>query len=86
VVSHKSSIYNENGNNYLEYDSFRQYSSISRKIDSLNMRVMSLMMVSGTSDKETAIRLKVPLSTVPRRSRKLIQNELSTTKLKLICT
>jgi Lrp/AsnC family transcriptional regulator for asnA, asnC and gidA len=72
VVSHKNSIYNENGNNHVKSDSSGPYSSILRKIDSLDMKIMSLM-VSGTSNKEMASRLKVPLSTIQRRGRKLIQ-------------
>jgi DNA-binding Lrp family transcriptional regulator len=44
----------------------------SRKMDPLDIKIMSLM-VSGLPNKQIASKLKVPLSTIQRRTRKLIE-------------
>jgi Lrp/AsnC family transcriptional regulator, regulator for asnA, asnC and gidA len=47
-------------------------SSGARKIDELDFRIMSLM-TQGLTNKEIADRLKIPLSTIQRRTKKLIE-------------
>ena len=50
-----------------------------RKTDSLDMKIMSLML-SGLANKQIATKLKVPLSTIQRRTRKLVQKGIVTVK------
>jgi DNA-binding Lrp family transcriptional regulator len=46
-----------------------------KKIDELDAKMMTLMLM-GHANKEISKRLKVPLSTVQRRTRRLVANEL----------
>lgn len=46
---------------------------MTKKVDALDAKIMSLMIL-GLANKEIAIRLKIPLSTIQRRTRKLIES------------
>ena len=72
VISHNISINKKNDNNHVNSDSFVSASGIKWKMDSLDSKIISLI-INGTTNKEIANRLKVPLSTVQRRTRKLVQ-------------
>jgi Lrp/AsnC family transcriptional regulator for asnA, asnC and gidA len=52
---------------------------MAKKIDNLDLRIVSLM-TFGLANKEIASRLKTPLSTVQRRTRKLIENNVISVK------
>jgi Lrp/AsnC family transcriptional regulator, regulator for asnA, asnC and gidA len=46
---------------------------VTKKVDTLDVKIMSLMIV-GLANKEIATRLKIPLSTIQRRTRKLVES------------
>jgi Lrp/AsnC family transcriptional regulator for asnA, asnC and gidA len=78
VINHNNAVIKKNSNNHINNVSEIKSSPLS-KIDSLDRMIMSLM-VSGLANKQIAIRLKVPLSTIQRRTRKLAQKGIVTFK------
>jgi DNA-binding Lrp family transcriptional regulator len=72
VISHNITINRNNDNNHVNSGSSKSASDVKWKIDPLDEKIMSLMM-NGTTNKEMAKRLKVPLSTIQRRTRRLFQ-------------
>jgi DNA-binding Lrp family transcriptional regulator len=77
VISHYNNVYKSN--NHVNNISFTPSSVSIQKIDTLDRKIMSLML-SGLTNKQIAIKLKVPLSTIQRRTRKLIQKGMVTIK------
>ncbi len=73
---------NNNNNNHVS-KSLSSSSSVefspTRKIDPLDVKIMSLM-ISGLANKQIAARLKVPLSTIQRRTRRLIEKGMISMK------
>jgi DNA-binding Lrp family transcriptional regulator len=67
---------NNNNNNIRVTKSFTSSSAVGsstiKKMDPLDVKIMSLM-VSNLPNKQIASKLKVPLSTIQRRTRKLIE-------------
>jgi DNA-binding Lrp family transcriptional regulator len=81
MINHNSTRSNGNNNNNANNNNRVNKSlasspvvefSPTRKIDPLDVKIMSLM-VSGLPNKQIAGKLKVPLSTIQRRTRKLIE-------------
>ncbi len=79
MFDRQDSIYEKNGNKQVNISSSMSSFPAKNKIDSLDFKIMSLM-VSGLANKEISIELKVPLSTVQRRSRRLIRRGILATK------
>lgn len=65
-------MYKKNNNNHVNSYPYVSSYATKAKIDLLDSKILSLM-ISGLANKEMASRLKVPLSTIQRRTRKLVQ-------------
>jgi DNA-binding Lrp family transcriptional regulator len=72
MINHQKSTYKRNGNNQVKNPSYTSIFPPKNKIDSLDMKIISLM-ITGLANKQISTRLKVPLSTIQRRTRRLVQ-------------
>lgn len=79
MIDHQEGIYEKNGNKQVNISSSTSRFPKENNIDSLDRKIMSLM-ISGLTNKEVSNKLKAPLSTVQRRSRRLIRRGILTMK------
>src|SRR5262249_8834023 len=69
-------------NNSIRINNSKSSSNSLPKIDKLNVQIIELL-IEGHDSKYIAAKTKSPLSTVQRRSRKLFENNLLSTKIEL---
>lgn len=79
MIYHQEGIYEKNGNKQVNISSSTSRFPTENNIDSLDRKIMSSM-VTGLAIKEISNKLKIPLSTVQRRSRRLIRRGIITMK------
>ena len=79
MINHNNNVNKKNDNNRINNGSSAVALVPTRKLDSLDMKIVSLM-ISGLANKQIATKLRVPLSTIQRRTRKLVQKGVVTVK------
>ena len=79
MVDRQESIYEKNSNTQVNISSSTSVFSAKKKTDSVDLKIMSLM-VAGLTNKQISTELKIPLSTVQRRTRRLIRQGIVTTR------
>ncbi|HZD36469.1 MAG TPA: Lrp/AsnC family transcriptional regulator [Nitrososphaeraceae archaeon] len=76
VTSHDNALKRDE-NYYTNNNSSASSYTLIPRVDTLDRKIISLM-ISGLSNKQISTELKVPLSTIQRRSRRLVQKEIIT--------
>ena len=79
MINHQRGIYEKNGNEQANITSSTSRFPSKNMIDSLDLKIVSSM-VDGLANKQISNRLKVPLSTIQRRTRTLIRRGVVTMK------
>ena len=79
MIDHQEGVYEKNENKQVDIASSTSRFPVENKMDPLDVKIMSLM-VTGLANKEISNRLKVPLSTIQRRTRRLIRRGVITMK------
>ena len=82
MIDHQEGLFERNGNEQVNITSSTSTSPVKNKVDSLDLKILSLM-VTGLANKQISTRLKVPLSTVQRRTRTLVRRGVITMKAEL---
>jgi DNA-binding Lrp family transcriptional regulator len=77
MTDHQNPVYEKNENKQVNISSSTLRYPTEKKMDSLDPRIISLM-VTGLANKEISTKLKAPLSTTQRRTRKLIEQGIVT--------